>query len=72
MKTSSIYVTIKVMMYFIIENLHCFQFCRKFDACALRGRPDQNKHCGSGHPFVSTEKRKCQAFSVPMVVVIKE
>ena len=55
-----------------IDDLQCFRFSRKFDACALRGRPDQNKHCGSRHPFVSTAQRKCQTFAVPMVVAIKE
>ena len=49
-----------------------FSICRKFDACALRGRPDQNKHCRSRHPFVSTTQRKCQAFAMPKVVAIKE
>ena len=39
--------------YCYIDDLQCFRFCRKFDACALRGRPDQNKHSGSRH-FVST------------------
>ena len=34
-----------------IDDLQCFRFSRKFDACALRGRPDQNKHCGSRHPL---------------------
>ena len=34
---------------FPIDDLQCFRFCRKFDAWALRGRPDQNKHCRSRH-----------------------
>ena len=56
----------------LIDDLQCFWFCRKFDAFALRGRPDQNKYCGSRHPFVSTAQRKCQTFAVSMVEVIKE
>ena len=47
----------------------------EIDVCndrGRRGRPDQNKHCGSRHPFVSTAQRKCQTFAVPMVVAIKE
>ena len=55
-----------------IDDLQCFRFCRKFDVCALRGRPYQNKHCRSRHSSVSTAQRKCQTFAVPMVVAIKE
>ena len=33
---------------------------------------DQIKHCRSCHPFISTAQRKCQTFTVPMVVAIKE
>ena len=63
----------KIKIIFVpIDDLQCFRFCRKFGACALRGRPDQNKHCRCRYSFVSTAQRKCQTFAVPMVVAIKE
>ena len=62
----------EILIYVRPLDLQCFRSCRKFDACALRGRLDQNKHCRSRHSFVSTAQRKCQTFAVPVVVAIKK
>ena len=55
-----------------IDDLQCFRFCLKRDACALRGRLYQNKHCGYRHFLRKHSPRKILTSAVCMVVAIKE